>query len=77
MLQPETAFQYSKAEALAVDALFRCIAERGRKLRTQQQATNMQSLDGDTLTGEPEESDTLQITGDDKKPDVARIGGQI
>ena len=49
-----------QADITAIDALFKRIAERGRKIRTQNKTVNAQPfLDGDTLTAGRKDSDSV------------------
>jgi hypothetical protein len=57
MLQTESVHEHSKADALAIDALFRRLAERGRKIRLQRQAINTPSLDEATVMEEQKDTD--------------------
>lgn len=57
MLQPNTQTEsILQGDMIAIDLLFKRIAERGRKIRTQNKAVNVQPLSGDTLTAERKDS---------------------
>ena len=73
MLVTENSRGFSSADALAIDTLFKRLAERGHKIRMRRQATDIGSSDRVASVGEQKDAIVILVS-DIQNPDVKRAG---